>query len=106
MIRRSSLRFLAALGTLAAIGCHDAGDATETWVTKPTLVNGNKTFVDLSLGDYHSCGLQGDGQLFCWGINTQGQSGNGVAGGAGVNIPTVVIGGHNFSSISAGGNHT
>lgn len=105
MIRRSSHRLLAALTVLAVIGCNNS-DETETWVTKPTQINGNKNFVALSLGDFHSCGLEASGDAFCWGLNSQGQSGNGVAGGAGVNTPTSVIGEAKFTSLSAGGNHT
>jgi alpha-tubulin suppressor-like RCC1 family protein len=107
MTRRPIFRYLVSLvGAVALIGCADNGPTQDPVVLKPTQINGGKTFVSLSLGDYHSCGLLADGEAFCWGINTQGQSGNGVPGGAGVNTPYPVNGGYRFASISAGGSHT
>jgi alpha-tubulin suppressor-like RCC1 family protein len=107
MHSRFPLRALAIVfGAVALFSCSDNGPDLPTFLTKPTQINGTRTFVDLSLGDFHSCGLQADGQVFCWGLNTQGQSGNGVPGGTGSNVPRVIIGGALFSSISAGGNHT
>ena len=107
MIRRLSPRYLAVIAAFAAlVACNDSTAPIATFTTKPTLVNGNKTFVELSLGDFHSCGLTADGQAFCWGVNTQGQSGNGIASGTGVNTPIAVLGGFAFSSLSAGGSHT
>src|SRR3954466_3791162 len=77
MNRRSPIRvFAAALGAVVLLSCSDNGPVVQTFIPKPTQINGTRTFVDLSLGDFHSCGLQADGQLFCWGLNTQGQSGN------------------------------
>ena len=107
MTRRPLFRALVCLlGGVAAVGCADTAPEKPTYIATPTLVNGGKTFVDITGGDFHTCALQADGQAFCWGINTQGQSGNAVSGNAGVNQPTSVIGGFTFSSISAGGAHT
>lgn len=107
MIRRHSLRILTSiLGAAVAFGCADTTPEKPTYIATPTLVNGTKTFVDITAGDFHTCALEADGRAYCWGINTQGQSGNGVAGNAGVNQPTSVIGGFTFSSLSAGGAHT
>src|SRR5712664_3419082 len=36
--------------------------------------------VTVVTGGYHSCALLGDGTMWCWGRNTQGQLGNGTAG--------------------------
>lgn len=108
MNRRSSLRILTVIfGAVALLSCAEPGPEPATFATSPQLAStGGKTFTDLALGDFHSCGVQANGEVFCWGLNTQGQSGNGVGGGAGVITPTVVIGGYLFSSISAGGVHT
>jgi alpha-tubulin suppressor-like RCC1 family protein len=106
MIRHSSFRALLLVAAVAVAGCNDAGPELPTFILQPVQINGSRVFVDLSLGDFHSCGLQADGEVFCWGLNTQGQSGNGVPGGTGSNVPRVIIGGALFSSISAGGNHT
>lgn len=107
MHSRFSIRAAAfVLGAFALVGCNDIGPDLPTFLTKPTQMNDSRPFVDLSLGDSHSCGLQADGQVFCWGLNTQGQSGNGVTGESAVGDPRLVIGGVLFSSISAGGSHT
>lgn len=106
MICRSPLRFIAAVGAFALAGCMNNEPAADTFITKPVAINGTRTFVELSLGDLHSCGRQADGQVFCWGSNNAGQSGNGVPGGTASNVPRVLIGGALFSSISAGGVHT
>ena len=107
MIRRFFLRSLVAIAAAATlVGCNDTTAPDDLMATKPTPVNGNKTFIDLSLGDFHSCGLQANGEAFCWGLNTQGQSANGVSGNGGTTNPLIVQGGFLFSALSAGGSHT
>jgi alpha-tubulin suppressor-like RCC1 family protein len=32
------------------------------------------TFVQVSSGDFHTCGLRADGTVACWGTNANGQS--------------------------------
>ena len=50
----------------------------------------NIEFVDLSLGSEHTCGLQRDGTVLCWGDNTYGQT----------NVST-----NTYVQISSGSNH-
>jgi hypothetical protein len=38
--------------------------------------------VDISVGNDHVCALSAEGQAYCWGSNSRGQLGNGLAGGA------------------------
>lgn len=70
------------------------------------------TFSSISVGNYYSCGLGGDGNGYCWGYNYYGQLGNGNSGSsANSNLPVLVSQGARpanvtFSSISAGSNHT
>jgi alpha-tubulin suppressor-like RCC1 family protein len=67
-------------------------------------------FDSVALGHDHSCAL-GDGKVFCWGRNDRGQLGSsagpelcdGVACGS---VPTVVVAGGQFTSITAGGAHS
>jgi alpha-tubulin suppressor-like RCC1 family protein len=107
MNRRSPLCiFAATLGITALLSCADTGPQVPDYFTRPMLVNGNKSFTYLALGDFHSCGLLADGEAFCWGLNAGGQSGNGVASDVGVNTPIAVIGNFRFGSITAGGNHS
>src|SRR5688572_7470089 len=107
MIRRSALRFLAAAAAAIMLtGCLNTTEPKDESILSPTPISGNQTFVDLSVGDYHSCGLQANGEARCWGTNSQGQSGNGVSSEASTIVPIAVIGGFVFSQISAGGAHS
>jgi alpha-tubulin suppressor-like RCC1 family protein len=44
----------------------------------PALVSGGLTFVALSAGGTHSCGLTTGGLAYCWGENVRGQLGTGT----------------------------
>ena len=46
----------------------------------PTAVPGLRNVVDVSVGYYHVCVLQGEGvpRMLCWGVNLQGQLGDGT----------------------------
>ncbi len=41
-------------------------------------VSGGLTFVVLSTGGYHTCGVTPDGSIYCWGANASGQLGDGT----------------------------
>jgi len=70
----------------------------------PVSVAGGIAFKALTLGGRHTCGLDADGQAFCWGDNRFGQLGNGSSESSAE--PVQVIGGLNFSSLEAGVIHT
>ncbi|MFL5599547.1 MAG: Ig-like domain-containing protein [Gemmatimonadaceae bacterium] len=71
----------------------------------PIPVTGAERFVSVTAGEFHSCALTSSGVAYCWGGNYYGQVGAGTVGGR-VSVPTAVIGGHTFASISAGRMHT
>jgi alpha-tubulin suppressor-like RCC1 family protein len=54
------------------------GSATQIPVTSPVAVADGHTFVQLAAGLFHSCGLEDTGQIFCWGLNANGQLGDGT----------------------------
>jgi alpha-tubulin suppressor-like RCC1 family protein len=67
------------------------------------------TFISISTGLEHTCGIGSDGEGYCWGRNNTGQLGNGYTVNS--NVPVLVSqgarpSGVTFSSISAGGSHT
>jgi alpha-tubulin suppressor-like RCC1 family protein len=47
----------------------------ESCSTVPVLVTGGLTFVALSVGYWHACGLTADSTAYCWGNNGDGQLG-------------------------------
>jgi alpha-tubulin suppressor-like RCC1 family protein len=51
----------------------------ETPESVPARIFGTKTLAlkALSLTFAHACGLTTSGEIFCWGVNTYGQLGNG-----------------------------
>lgn len=56
-------------------------------------------------GGYHTCGIQIDGSLWCWGWNNHGQLGDGTRENQ--KSPVLVDAGDNsWTSIAAGGEHT
>lgn len=83
-----SLNYLAALALLAA-NC--------SWAAVSTVAAGGE----------HSCAVEGDGTVWCWGANQWGQLGAPV--GAPKPTPTLVasaFGGHDVTSVAAGHDHT
>lgn len=64
------------------------------------------SFLKMSVGGYHTCGLDADGSAWCWGYNAMGQTG---AGGRVRESSVVEVSppaGLTFSAISAGGYHS
>jgi alpha-tubulin suppressor-like RCC1 family protein len=74
----------------------------------PVAVSGQLTFLQITSGGQHTCGLDSSGTAWCWG-------GSGYLGGAtgtdtcefgACSITPLAVAGLTFQSISAGGNHT
>ncbi len=80
------------------------GDGSSADRKKPVAVKGGKTFVTLSAGEKHTCGLTSSGQALCWGEGFSGQLGFGPQESQ--SEPIDVTGNLKFSRISAGGQHT
>ena len=62
------------------------------------------TFVAVSAGSAHTCGMTSAGTMYCWGSNSHGQLGDGTTTDRSSPVP--VGGGLTFSSVSTGGSHT
>ncbi|NCV80111.1 MAG: hypothetical protein EBW25_04935, partial [Actinobacteria bacterium] len=58
----------------------------------------------VSAGSLHTCGVTGAGVLNCWGINDNGQLGDGTTTQR--NSPVVIDSGTSYSQISAGNSYT
>jgi alpha-tubulin suppressor-like RCC1 family protein len=82
------------------------GDGTTTSTTTPVAVAGGHRFTRISAAGLfdssldHACALDGTGQAWCWGDNSEGQLGDG--GFANSSTPVAVSGGLSFGDISVG----
>jgi alpha-tubulin suppressor-like RCC1 family protein len=63
------------------------------------------TFASVTGGGGHTCGLTAAGAAWCWGLNADGQLGDGGAGATAAE-PIAVAGGLTFWRLDAGGTHT
>lgn len=95
------------IATAAALSsCLEVSAPADPGRPTPALVSGPLKFESLTAGDFHTCGLTIAGGAYCWGVNTQGQSGNGLNADQAIGTPVAVLGGFSFTSLSAGGSHT
>lgn len=98
-------------GLLKCWGLNDSGqlgDSTTANKVLPTAIDAATTYSKIAVSSftlYHSCGITTAGVLKCWGNNTYGQLGIGVAGVA-VATPQIVSAGTTFSDISVGYVHS
>lgn len=81
--------------------------------TKSTVVD--KSFMndfhwkEVASGEHHTCGIASDDNAYCWGLNDEGQLGNGTT--VSINSPVAVVNdgalnGLKLKSIKAAGGHT
>lgn len=66
-------------------------------------VSGGLSFVSISAGSYHTCGLTADQRAFCWGRAHHGQLGNGQRRTQFIAVPTEIIGDRRWLQLDAGG---
>ncbi len=83
------------------------GDGSDSTRNSPAQVAGGMTFAAISAGFFHTCGLTAGGAAYCWGSDIYGELGDGfinrVGAGAARLTATQVVGGHQFTSLTAGG---
>lgn len=71
----------------------------------PVEVSGNYIFSAIAGGYSHTCGIEDiTGAAYCWGYGGNGRLGNGTTSKS--TTPSLVLGEHTFSTISAGYRHT
>ncbi|MFN8507435.1 MAG: hypothetical protein U0547_07700 [Dehalococcoidia bacterium] len=93
------------LGGLGALG-----QGADTDSNVPVNVTGIASgAAQISAGSDHSCAVLATGSMRCWGHGWWGELGNGTAanqGGIGSNVPVVVSGAADYTSVAAGADHT
>ncbi len=67
--------------------------------------NPHDPIMNVSAGVRHSCGVTYGGVLYCWGLNTSGQLGDGTTTSASL-VGVAGAGNLNWLQVSAGGSHT
>jgi alpha-tubulin suppressor-like RCC1 family protein len=94
------------LGFYGQLGDSTIGGSSATPVRAKTPVG--MVFVDVESGNNHTCARTAAGDVYCWGLNTFGQVGDGTTtpGNAPRAYPVAVTGGLKFSTIAAGGSLT
>jgi len=68
-------------------------------------VVGGHAFTRVTVGFAHTCGETTSKRAYCWGLNTNGQLGDGSTVTQRLK-PVAVAGGLGFYQVSAGGSHT
>ena len=83
------------------------GNGTYTDATSPAPVStaglSATTWIAITAGDDHSCGIVTGGTAYCWGANANGQLGDATTSGR--NVPAVIAG-TAWTSIASGVSHT
>jgi alpha-tubulin suppressor-like RCC1 family protein len=54
------------------------GDGTTEPRLEPTAVSGSHVFTSITTGYWHTCAVRADHNVYCWGLNSIGQLGNGT----------------------------
>jgi alpha-tubulin suppressor-like RCC1 family protein len=70
-------------------------------LTVPADINAGTGWAQVEAGTSSTCAIKTDGSLWCWGSNSSGQLGHGVAGRT-RDRPTVVMEGTSFRKVSVG----
>jgi alpha-tubulin suppressor-like RCC1 family protein len=112
LLARRAVRLAAPVLVLAALGCGEDADSptapgSRAEATSPDLAAAAATapsFVQVSAGITHTCGVTAADRAYCWGGNSEGQLGDGTTTDR--RKPRAVAGGLRFRFVSAGNQYT
>ncbi|WP_081815116.1 hypothetical protein [Leifsonia aquatica] len=84
------------------------GNGTTTNSSVPVAVTmpAEATFTSIHAGDYYSLALGSDGKAYAWGLNANGQLGNGTTTNSSVPVAVTMPPGVTFTNIDAGSTHS
>jgi alpha-tubulin suppressor-like RCC1 family protein len=93
--------------------CWGSDDYGQLGIVGPELDTGTPSaagnpdmrWKSVSVGMTHSCAIDQNDKMWCWGGNEHGQLGFGDVGGL-QDTPKEVVGNHTWTQVSAGSNHT
>lgn len=91
-----------ALGNSSGVMSCTYGDSCRG---SPLAVSGSISFAQVAAGDRLSCGLDGSGAAYCWGVNSLGGLGIGTTDPNPHTSPQAVTGGFSFEHLAVGGGH-
>jgi alpha-tubulin suppressor-like RCC1 family protein len=104
-------RAIGAAVLVAVAGCQDSSqvptgpqDPATPAAALEAATAATVSFTQLSAGGSHTCALAADGRVYCWGLNENGQLGDGTR--TNHSSPKVVAGTLRFVQVSAGAYHT
>jgi len=103
--RKTRMRFLGVPIWILAVLFSGAG-CVRHFTAQPSVPAKPLTFILVSAGQDHTCGLDNAGYAYCWGSNSDGQLGFGAADKLPHPKPSQVAGRIKFRSVSAGSRHT
>src|SRR4029453_2203559 len=89
---------------LTLVGSAPGEAATRARFRAETILNDPS--VRISAGSNHSCQVNEDGTVRCWGANDHGQLGNGITTLEPTRNPVLVSGLTQTVAVTAGGSHT
>lgn len=89
---------------LGQLGDAAGGGSSQQPSNVPLEVVSVSLAVEVACGDNHTCARRADGTLYCWGLGSSGQRGNGTTQSSG--YPVQVTGIADAKALSAAGNHT
>jgi alpha-tubulin suppressor-like RCC1 family protein len=76
--------------------------AAET--TRPVAAVADRQFLEIRVGTNFTCGLTTENRVYCWGINTEGQLGNGSSSQYSLD-PTLLAGSRRYRLLRVGTSH-
>lgn len=90
------------LNDLGQLG--DASTSVKEVFPRAVSLQNGAAFIQIAAGNGSSCGLVGDGTVYCWGSDEFGQLGDGEPY-ENKNVPVAIASSHKFVSIAAGESH-
>jgi alpha-tubulin suppressor-like RCC1 family protein len=86
-------------------GSGELGNGSNNQTNAPaSMVSGGHSFVEVSGGEIHSCGLTPVGDVYCWGNNDNGQLGDATNNSSLVPVPVSVS--NIYSTVTVGDYHS